>query len=161
MSEVGPLVGDSIHSWWVPLSFTDGNEKDFSDNNTLAELWLSPNKSSVTKRIRSDENSWIIGNVQATGYYRVNYDERNWKLITDQLRSNHRAIHVINRAHLIDDAFALASNQIIPYTTPFSLIEYLVKEEEYVPWASAIQALTYVGRMFSSTPYYGRYRVTY
>ena len=102
----------------------------------------------------------MIANVRASGYYRVNYDQTNWNLIELQLKSNHGIIHPINRAHLIDDAFALAAVELLPYTTAFNLIEYLPNEDNYVPWSSAFKVLSYIGRMFSYTVKYGSYKVT-
>lgn len=46
--------------------------------------------------------------VPSAGYYRVNYDEANWRLLTQQLLNQHTAIHVTNRAQILDDAFNLA-----------------------------------------------------
>ena len=34
------------------------------------------------------------------GYYRVNYDEENWKMIIKALDEDHTKIHVINRAQV-------------------------------------------------------------
>ena len=45
-------------------------------------------------------NRWVIFNVQETGYYKVNYDEQNWNMISSQLTSDHGAIHAINRAQV-------------------------------------------------------------
>jgi aminopeptidase N len=109
--------------------------------------------------VDKNENSWVIANILATGYYRVNYDERNWKLLDLQLKTDHQVIHPINRAYLIDDSFALAAAEILPYTTAFNLIEYLPNENHHVPWSSAIKALNYIGRMFSYTKNHGRYKV--
>ena len=53
-------------------------------------------------------SEWVIFNVQETGYYRVNYDHNNWKLLTNQLKADHTKIHINNRAQLIDDALNLA-----------------------------------------------------
>ena len=36
--------------------------------------------------------------LQETGFYRVNYDRRNWEMIIEQLKRDHTKIHVINRA---------------------------------------------------------------
>uniref|UniRef100_A0ACB8FPM7 Uncharacterized protein n=1 Tax=Sphaerodactylus townsendi TaxID=933632 RepID=A0ACB8FPM7_9SAUR len=55
-----------------------------------------------------DEKNWLLGNINQTGYFRVNYDVRNWKLLIDQLIRNYKVISVSNRAGLIDDAFNLA-----------------------------------------------------
>ena len=35
------------------------------------------------------EDEWILGNVEQYGYYRVNYDDANWKSLIQQLRSKH------------------------------------------------------------------------
>lgn len=51
---------------------------------------------------------WVIFNNNQTGYYRVNYDQQNWDLITDQLLKDHTAISPINRAQIINDAMNLA-----------------------------------------------------
>ena len=59
---------------------TDANHKDFSENNTAPVVWLTPKKSSIKKRLPTEENQWIIANIRATGYFRVNYDRRNWDL---------------------------------------------------------------------------------
>ena len=56
----------------------------------------------------------------------------------DQLLRNHTAIHVINRAQIIDDAFNLARSNLLDYETALNVTGYLHKEVEYVPWSSAI-----------------------
>jgi aminopeptidase N len=149
------------YRWWVPVSLTDSIAQNFSQSNTRPAIWLTPNEISATTFIGKNEDSWIIANILASGYYRVNYDERNWKLLDLQLKTDHQVIHPINRAYLIDDSFALAAAEILPYTTAFSLIEYLPKENHHVPWSSAIKALNYIGRMFSYTKNYGRYKVNF
>ena len=54
------------------------------------------------------DSTWIIGNVQQIGFYRVNYDKEHWRLIVCQLNKDHLAIHPINRAQIINDAWNLA-----------------------------------------------------
>lgn len=147
------------YTWWVPISFTNAESKDFSENNTAPAIWLTPSKLSTSVRMKTEGSNWVLANVLATAFYRVNYDERNWELLISQLKEDHEVIHVINRAHLVDDAFALAATRTLPYSTAFDLIEYLAKEKHYVPWASALRSLSYIGRMFSYTPHHGRYKV--
>lgn len=66
----------------------------------------------------------------------MNYDQKNWKLIINFLNfKQHHKIHYLNRAKLIDDAFALAESDYIPYAIPFELTDYLEQEINYVPWA--------------------------
>ena len=45
----------------------------------------------------------------------MNYDKRNWALIAAQLSRDHTAIHVINRAQLLDDALNLAKSGLLEY----------------------------------------------
>ena len=35
------------------------------------------------------DSDWLFVNVDARGYYRVNYDDNNWQLLTQQLIDNH------------------------------------------------------------------------
>ena len=42
----------------------------------------------------------LVANVQQTGFYRVNYDERNWKMLADLLLADHARVHRINRAQV-------------------------------------------------------------
>ena len=50
------------------------------------------------------------------GYYRVNYDETNWKLINQQLLQDHRAISELSRSQLIDDSLNIARTGSVPYS---------------------------------------------
>lgn len=51
---------------------------------------------------------WIKANVNQSGYYRVNYDQRLWDAIITQLMSKHTAFSPADRASLLDDAFTLS-----------------------------------------------------
>ena len=45
-----------------------------------------------------DDDSWLLGNIDQTGYYRVNYDLNNWRLLTQQLQTNHQVpVHLSAR----------------------------------------------------------------
>ena len=81
------------------------------------------------------------------GYYRVTYDQENYKMIADQLVSDHSKIALLNRAQLLDDAFTLANIDRISYSTAFDLTLYLKNEIEYVPWRSVLDELDYIDIM--------------
>lgn len=141
------------YRWWVPLTYTTQDNPNF--NNTKAMVWMKESDKEVTVPSLPGKDQWVIFNVQETGYYRVNYDEQNWKLLIRQLNTDHLAIHVINRAQIIDDAMDLARAGQLSYQTALGVIAYLEKEEEYVPWYSALENLHYLKQMFTRSGNYG------
>ena len=53
-------------------------------------------------------SNWIKVNVHSIGFYRVNYDEANWRSLIHLLMTSHEKLSADDRAGLLDDAFALA-----------------------------------------------------
>lgn len=51
---------------------------------------------------------------------------------------------MLNRAQLIDDSFNLARAGKLNLTVPLKLTGYLEKEDDVVPWYSAMNGLDYV-----------------
>nr|XP_053644189.1 aminopeptidase N-like [Cherax quadricarinatus] len=93
------------YKWWVPLTYTSQDNTNF--NNTQTQVWMKDSEAKITVSLpRKDQ--WVIFNVQETGYYKVNYDDDNWNLLIQQLNNDHKVIHLINRAQIIDDAMDLA-----------------------------------------------------
>lgn len=70
-----------------------------------------------------------------TGYYRVNYESKNWMKIALFLQYfNHTAIPVENRAQLIDDAYYFMMKGEVDFVAVCGFIEYLKRETHFVPW---------------------------
>ncbi|CAG0894462.1 unnamed protein product [Darwinula stevensoni] len=142
--------------WYVPLNLVrSSNVAGFDSTN--ATVWLYPNASTVEFTLAQNDE-WYIINAQQTGYYRVNYDERNWEALNKTLRESHEDIHVINRAQILDDALNLALAGHINYTIALSLTQYLGQEESYIPWATTADNLSYLRRMLETTGKYDQYR---
>lgn len=146
--------------WWIPLNFASATTNDFL--NTSAKQWLSDEDRSITIT-QSDEwrsEDWVIFNKQETGYYRVLYDENNYRLITRELiDGNLTRIHLTSRSQLIDDAFNFARIGRLNYSVVFELINYLKNEREFVPWASAFRGLEFVHRMAAASSTYHQLQV--
>ncbi|XP_063596358.1 aminopeptidase N-like isoform X1 [Penaeus indicus] len=141
------------YKWWVPLSYTTETNPDFET--TKPQRWMMDTEEQLTISSLPAKDKWVIFNVQETGYYRVNYDVENWNLIIQQLKDNHEAFHVINRAQIIDDVLNLARGGQISYDTALSVNAYLGKEVEFVPWDSALNNLAYLENMFTRSSGYG------
>ncbi|XP_047490104.1 aminopeptidase N-like [Penaeus chinensis] len=149
--------GRSDASWWVPLTVTSQDAPDFSQ--TRPSSWLPASASSTSLSGLPSADAWILLNLQQTGYFRVNYDANNWELLTKQLADAHEAIHVTNRAQVMDDALNLARAGQLPYETALGLTPYLAQEKEYTPWEAAMSSLSYIEKMFTRTAGYGPLRV--
>uniref|UniRef100_A0AAR2ISV2 Aminopeptidase n=1 Tax=Pygocentrus nattereri TaxID=42514 RepID=A0AAR2ISV2_PYGNA len=99
--------------------------------------------------------TWVLANVNVSGYYRVNYDLENWERLLSQLNSNHQIIPVINRAQILDDAFNLARASIINITLALRTTKYLSLEKEYIPWEAALRSLNSLFLVFDRSDVYG------
>lgn len=88
--------------WWhVPLTWLTRY-----GSRQVEMAWLQ--NGSVTLQVPSA--GWLLANVRSVGYYRVNYDADNWRLLAEALRDVEQrdSIDPINRAQVLDDVFALA-----------------------------------------------------
>jgi aminopeptidase N len=65
--------------WWIPINFSfDGS--DFQE--TKPDVWFPQEfEMTVDDPVFADQTRWVIMNAKTTGFYRCNYDTRNWELI--------------------------------------------------------------------------------
>jgi hypothetical protein len=95
------------------------------------------------------------------GFYRVLYDEENYKLLLDYLRSaNHTNIHPLNKAQLLDDSLNLAQAGLLKYSTALDLTTYLDQETDFIPWLSYFRGLTFLNSRLAGTEDYDNFKVT-
>ncbi|XP_060801844.1 aminopeptidase N [Amyelois transitella] len=137
--------------WHVPVNWALSTNPDFNDTSPQYWLPLALIAQSVNIPGLADAD-WYIINKQQTGYYRVNYDEDNWRALAEELRSSYRNIHLLNRAQIVDDVFNLARNGRLHYDFAFEISQYLVQENDYIPWAAANAAFTYLDTALSGAP---------
>ncbi|XP_056608835.1 aminopeptidase N-like isoform X2 [Triplophysa dalaica] len=134
------------YEWFVPITW-------MKKGVNMGQHWLL-SKTATHEPMRTN-TEWVLANVNVTGYFRVNYDLQNWERLLTQLSLDHKAIPVLNRGQIIDDAFNLARANIIHTTLALSMTMYLSEEREYIPWESAIKNLRYFFLMFERSEVYG------
>ena len=94
-------------------------------------------------------------------FYRVLYNEQNYKLLTDYLKSeDHIKIHPINKAQLLDDSLNLARAGVLKYSIALDLTTYLERETDFIPWVSYFRALTFLNSRLTGTEAYENFKVT-
>ena len=153
-----PNSTDAInYKWFVPINFATSDNPNF--NSTKPTSWMTNKETTKTITGMPGPDKWVIFNNQQTGYYKVNYDLNNWNLIGIQLYQDYRKISTLNRAQVIDDSLDLARAGVLPYRNALHIISYIAKEEEYLPWKSALDNLRYIKNMLSRSGAYGLFRV--
>lgn len=148
------IDGDDDNStsvWKIPVTYTGCSATNWTDTET--KVWLNHSSGFIAQLPESSK--WFMVNVQQVGYYKVNYDDRNWELIIDQLKENHTKIHVINRAQVMDDIFDLARAGMVNYSLALTATEYLRSETNYTPWYAAFNSFGFIDLMLRMTDVYG------
>ncbi|KAF7694107.1 thyrotropin-releasing hormone-degrading ectoenzyme-like isoform X2 [Silurus meridionalis] len=145
-----PDIFNNSFQWQIPLTLVVGNTSHKSPETVI---WVS--KQTEMHHVGYiDEKTWLLGNINQTGYFRVNYDLHNWKLLIHQLMTNPTIISVGNRAGLIDDVFNLARAGYLPQSIPLQIICYLSEEDEFLPWHAASRSLYQLDKLLDRTKDY-------
>ncbi|XP_046398971.1 aminopeptidase N-like isoform X2 [Ischnura elegans] len=136
--------------WWVPIKYTSQNAGKF--NETKVMHWMKDRSDSIMLESLPAADEWILFNLNQIGFYRVNYDDRNWMLLSDYLNSNeYRNIPPVERAMLIDDAFNLARAGYINYSVVLNLTSYLHRESDYIPLYAAHRGFNFLESVLSES----------
>ncbi|EFN77135.1 Glutamyl aminopeptidase [Harpegnathos saltator] len=94
----------------------------------------------------------IILNHKQVGYYRVNYDNKNWRKISSYLRfDNYTDIHVLNRAAFIDDVYYFMTKDEVEISVFFDIMKYFKRETDFVAWYPMFNILSYLSDYFENT----------
>ncbi|XP_050507051.1 aminopeptidase N-like isoform X3 [Diabrotica virgifera virgifera] len=142
---------DEKSSYWVPLSFTTNVKPNYTD--TFPKFWLKGEYETV-QNVNLADIKWYLLNLNQTGYFIVNYDERNWMSLVEAIMEVPTSI----RAQLISDSMDLARANIISYDIPLRMIAKMAIRDNnimFVPTAIAFEKLKYLSDILSSTPAFG------
>ncbi|XP_063268446.1 aminopeptidase N [Prinia subflava] len=136
------------YTWIVPITWMTGSSHG---NSTY---WLTK-VTDTNNNFKLNSSSWLLLNLNVTGYFRVNYNQENWDQLLNQLGTNHTVFPVINRAQIIDDAFNLARAKYVNVTLALDTTRFLSQETEYIPWQAALNNLQYFQQMFDRSEVFG------
>ncbi|EFN76134.1 Thyrotropin-releasing hormone-degrading ectoenzyme [Harpegnathos saltator] len=129
---------DTQSTWYVPLDYINKTSGDWS---SPTKTWLHPEMEMVLHNVAA-QDSWVVFNVNKTGYYRVHYDEENWRLLAQALEENPEVLPPETRASLVDDVLGLAAVGLTKYATALDFIKYMqMGERHYAPWGVLMRHL--------------------
>ncbi|XP_060067108.1 endoplasmic reticulum aminopeptidase 1-like [Ylistrum balloti] len=141
------------YKWYIPFRYAVANTSGI-DNHIIT---LNPD-AEVKFQVDKDQVKWLKGNYGMYGYYRVNYEERNWRALVKQLADNHTVFSTVDRAGLLDDMCYLARANKVSQTLALDMTEYLIKEKEYLPWSVALNCLSFIGERLRNTAVYSKFQ---
>ncbi|XP_011635757.1 aminopeptidase N-like [Pogonomyrmex barbatus] len=135
----------SLKNLWIPVFYII---LDAPNHVTpLSKYWLTTNKP-VLRIADVNRNSWIIVNVQQSGYYRVYYDNHNWENVLKCLHSKHDLIPDLNRAQLINDAYYFLVRGELDFAIFKNLTSYLSHEILYISWYPMFKIMEEISAFF-------------
>ena len=111
--------------WTIPLSYLN------TSNQYQYDL-IDEREKQITV---SFNNNFPKFNVEASGFYLVNYDAEDWKILTKSLLKNASLLTPSDRANLIADSAYLSRAKLLNVETALNLTLYLTNEQHFVPWA--------------------------
>lgn len=156
------LIEEKDHNdttrWTIPISIATKKE-DFNDVTANLILFKAYDKQPFRINITHLITNYYIFNVQQVGFYRINYDEENWKAIGRELKTKDFGnIHVLNRAQIVDDLFNLARSGHLTYDFIFSIINYIRDETHFLPWLSFFNGLSHLEQRVVEEPFKTRFK---
>lgn len=89
-------------------------------------------------------DDYLLMNKRAAGYYRVLYDERNYRLISDAMLRNNSLFHSTNKAQLLNDVYEFIQRDWLPFTLFLDLLRALEFDSNYISWKTAFTAIEYI-----------------
>lgn len=157
LSKEGTAV-DLVSKWEIPITMASAKNSNWEPR---TRLWMHQDDDgpvSIDSSLVPNANQWMLINVDQVGYYRVNYDAKNWQLLIEQLVVNHTAINPINRAQILDDIFDLAKNSLIDYKFAMNATKYLKKETDFLAWDTILRSFVFIDDMLQRAPIYGEWK---
>ncbi|CAK1546292.1 unnamed protein product [Leptosia nina] len=112
--------------WQIPISYTTSGTPS-GEWTPHPKLWLKGK--TLTAEIPLNDTEGFYVNVGAIGYYRVNYDQKNWQLLSEALKDG-SIKDPIAKAQLIDDAFNLAKANLLNYSYALGLTSCVINGED-------------------------------
>ncbi|XP_001842721.2 aminopeptidase N [Culex quinquefasciatus] len=150
-ADFASVTAEPGKTFYIPLNWISKSSKSGRD-------WMTNKEASKTiafKNVKSDE--WILANPHQYGYYRVNYDRKNWDLLTATMHADHRQIPLLSRAQLLDDALALVKDDALKIDVLLDLLNYLPKENDFVPLKAGFKVVRYLHRTLRGNDLYVNY----
>ncbi|XP_032687674.1 thyrotropin-releasing hormone-degrading ectoenzyme-like isoform X2 [Odontomachus brunneus] len=126
------------NEWIIPVNYF--TEMTYMSSNTLDVMWHDWCYLNSTLKAGYDDmhipiDNFLIVNVEQSGYYRVNYDDRNWMLLSTHMQKNNTPhIPPLTRAQLINDAYYFVTVREISASIFVEVTKHLKRDTDFIAW---------------------------
>lgn len=135
--------------WWVPVSYR-------TSRGIIAPIFT---KDRVFQVSDISLQTWYKSNVNALGFYIVNYPLDTWYRLGTELRKDPNIVEHIDRADVLVNAFMLAEAGSLDYDTAFKiLLRILPKEQNLNVWRAVFKVLNTLNSYVSNLGCYGHFK---
>ncbi|XP_044735746.1 aminopeptidase N-like isoform X2 [Chrysoperla carnea] len=136
--------------WYIPVTYTTQTKPEFNDTRT--RLWMTK-KEEMIENLPKD--GWVVLNIQTVGFYRVNYDQANWEMLTQRFVN----FPEITRVQFIDDSMSIARANQLNYSIALDMLKQIPKTQfSYLGWKTVIDQLNYLYNMLAFSPSFGNFQ---
>ena len=132
--------------WQVPLTYVTQDQaatNGFLLRDPAADL---PNELPPERAIKF--------NVSDAGYYRVEYDDASWKLLSEQIDRLSEA----DRVNLLTDAWALVEANRKPFSHYLALVNLVLKDDQLAVYDQISDTLVFINRLLAGDPIRPRFQ---
>ncbi|XP_032687693.1 glutamyl aminopeptidase-like isoform X2 [Odontomachus brunneus] len=126
------------NEWIIPVNYF--TKMTYMSSNTLDVVWHDWCYLNSTLKAGYDDmqisiNNFLIVNVEQSGYYRVNYDDRNWMLLATHMQKNNTPhIPPLTRAQLVNDAYYFTIGRNINTSIFVEVTKHLERDTDFIAW---------------------------
>ncbi|XP_069704251.1 aminopeptidase Ey-like isoform X2 [Periplaneta americana] len=133
--------------WWIPIEYLTPNNLDVNSIHPVS--WMGERTHNIGNL--PDMQSFVIMNPTGAGMFLVNYDQHNWKLISQNLQSSECKISKITHKKLLQDALSLYKAMELNISTALNLTLSLCNETDFSVWQPLVHRLFYIINNFEFT----------
>lgn len=145
-------------TYWVPYNFATPSNPGF--NSSRSTGWIPQHQTSITITVDSLEaDDYFLLDTYAGGYYRVLYDEQNYRLISNAMILNQEHFSVTSKAALLVNVRDFFNSQLLTVATVMDVLRILENEINHVAWYPVEQFILEIDQLFSGHQNYPVFRV--
>ncbi|XP_067123453.1 thyrotropin-releasing hormone-degrading ectoenzyme-like isoform X2 [Centruroides vittatus] len=115
--------------WHIPISYVSSISPNFQNNSSNIKYWLTTVNATM-ENVFMSKSGWLLLNDRSQGYFVVNYDSRNWKLLAKQLKKDNKVFTPDQRFKLLADVAILLDLNYLDWDLSLDIYSYIGNENE-------------------------------